>query len=80
MLFWMPNSRRRASHDLPLGGERGGGYHCRPANNVILVPVQALHQLSANSYCRLRGGERKPALRIVTVGLQDAALPRSRPA
>jgi len=42
------------------------------ANNVILVPVQALHQLAPGSYAVFVMTNGKPTLRIVTVGIQDS--------
>jgi multidrug efflux pump subunit AcrA (membrane-fusion protein) len=41
------------------------------ANNVILVPVQALHELSPNNYSVFVVVNGKPTLKTVTVGLQD---------
>jgi HlyD family secretion protein len=57
---------------LPLGVSASVDVIAAQANNVILVPVQALHQLSPGNYAVfvMTGG--KPTLRIVTVGLQDS--------
>jgi multidrug efflux pump subunit AcrA (membrane-fusion protein) len=41
------------------------------ARNVVLVPIQALHQLSANSYAVFVMVNGTPTLRVVTIGLQD---------
>jgi multidrug efflux pump subunit AcrA (membrane-fusion protein) len=56
---------------LPLGVTAAVDVIAAQANNVVLVPVQALHQLSANSYAVFVVVGGKPTLRIVTVGLQD---------
>jgi RND family efflux transporter MFP subunit len=56
---------------LPLGVSASVDVIAAQANNVVLVPVQALHQLSANSYAVFVVVNGKPILRIVTVGLQD---------
>jgi multidrug efflux pump subunit AcrA (membrane-fusion protein) len=56
---------------LPLGVTASVDVIAAQANNVVLVPVQALHQLSANSYAVFVVVNGKPILRIVTVGLQD---------
>jgi multidrug efflux pump subunit AcrA (membrane-fusion protein) len=56
---------------LPLGVTAAVDVIAAQANNVVLVPVQALHQLSANSYAVFVVVGGKPILRIVTVGLQD---------
>jgi RND family efflux transporter MFP subunit len=61
-----------ATLKLPLGVSASVDVVAAQANNVILVPVQALHQLSPGNYAVfvMTGG--KPTLRIVTVGLQDS--------
>ena len=56
---------------LPLGVTAAVDVIAAQANNVVLVPVQALHQLSASSYAVFVVVAGKPILRIVTVGLQD---------
>jgi RND family efflux transporter MFP subunit len=51
-----------ASVDI-IGGE---------ATNVLLVPVEALHQISAGQYSVFVMVDGKPEVRMVEVGLQDA--------
>ena len=41
------------------------------ANNVVLIPVEALHQLTAGSYFVFVMQSGKPVLTTVQVGLQD---------
>jgi HlyD family secretion protein len=62
-----------ATLTLPLGVSASVDVIAAQANNVILVPVQALHQLSPGNYAVfvMIGG--KPTLRIVTIGLQDSS-------
>ncbi len=57
---------------LPLGVTASVDVIAAQARNVVLVPVQAVHQLSANSYAVFVMTNGKPVLRIVTVGLEDA--------
>jgi HlyD family secretion protein len=57
---------------LPLGVSASVDVIAAQANNVILVPVQALHQLSPGNYAVFVVVSGKPVLRIVTVGLQDS--------
>ena len=56
---------------LPLGVTASVDIIAAQANNVILVPVQALHELSPNNYAVFLMVGGKPTLKIVTVGLQD---------
>jgi len=56
---------------LPLGVSASVDVIAAEARNVVLVPVQALHQLSANSYAVFVVVNGKPTLRVVTIGLQD---------
>lgn len=61
-----------ATPQLPLGVTASVDVIAAQANNAILVPVQALHQLSPNNYAVFVMTNGKPTLRIVTVGLQDS--------
>jgi RND family efflux transporter MFP subunit len=57
---------------LPIGVEASIDVISGQANNAVLIPVEALHQLSDGSYTvfvMTQGG--KPVLRVVTVGLKD---------
>ena len=56
---------------LPLGVTASVDIIAAQANNVVLVPVQALHELSPNNYAVFVVVNGKPVLKIVTVGLQD---------
>ena len=56
---------------LPLGVTASVDIIAAQANNVVLVPVQALHELSPNNYAVFVMVGGKPTLKIVTVGLQD---------
>jgi macrolide-specific efflux system membrane fusion protein len=56
---------------LPLGVSASVEVIAAQAKNVVLVPVEALHELSANSYAVFVMESGKPVLRTVTVGLQD---------
>jgi RND family efflux transporter MFP subunit len=56
---------------LPLGVTASVDVIAAQANNVVLVPVQALHELSPNNYAVFVVVGGKPTLKIVTVGLQD---------
>jgi RND family efflux transporter MFP subunit len=56
---------------LPLGVTASVDIIASQANNVVLVPVQALHELSPNNYSVFVVVGGKPTLRTVTVGLQD---------
>jgi RND family efflux transporter MFP subunit len=56
---------------LPLGVTASVDIIAAQANNVVLVPVQALHELSPNNYAVFVVVGGKPTLKIVTVGLQD---------
>jgi HlyD family secretion protein len=58
---------------LPLGVTASVDIIAAQANNVILVPVPALHQLSPGNYAVFVVVNGKPTLRIVTVGLQDSS-------
>ena len=62
-----------ATLSLPLGVTASVDVIAAQANNVILVPVQALHELSPNNYAVFIMLNGKPTLRIVTVGLQDSS-------
>lgn len=61
-----------ATLTLPLGVSASVDIIAAQANNVIEVPVQALHQLSPGNYAVFVVVGGKPTLRIVTVGLQDS--------
>ncbi len=61
-----------ATLNLPLGVSASVDVIAAQANNVIEVPVQALHELSPGNYAVFVVVGGKPTLRIVTVGLQDA--------
>jgi HlyD family secretion protein len=61
-----------AALKLPLGVSGSVDVIAAQATNVILVPVQALHQLSPGNYAVFVMTAGKPSLRIVTVGLQDS--------
>jgi RND family efflux transporter MFP subunit len=56
---------------LPLGVTASVDIIAAQANNVVLVPVAALHQLSPNNFAVFVMVNGKPTLRTVTVGLQD---------
>jgi RND family efflux transporter MFP subunit len=56
---------------LPLGVTASVDVIAAQANNVVLVPVQALHELSPNNYAVFVVVNGTPTLKIVTVGLQD---------
>jgi RND family efflux transporter MFP subunit len=56
---------------LPLGVTASVDIIQSQANNVILVPVQALHELSPNNYSVFLMVNGTPTLKTVTVGLQD---------
>jgi RND family efflux transporter MFP subunit len=56
---------------LPLGVTASVDIIAAQANNVVLVPVQALHELSPNNYAVFVVVNGKPTLKLVTVGLQD---------
>jgi RND family efflux transporter MFP subunit len=56
---------------LPLGVTASVDVIAAQANNVILVPVQALHELSPNNYAVFVMVNGTPTLKIVTVGLND---------
>jgi HlyD family secretion protein len=58
---------------LPLGVTASVDVIAAQANNVVLVPVQALHELSPNNYAVFVMTNGKPILRLVTVGLQDSS-------
>ena len=60
-----------ATLTLPLGVTASVDIVAAQANNVVLVPVQALHELSPNNYAVFVVVNGKPVLKIVTVGLQD---------
>jgi HlyD family secretion protein len=56
---------------LPVGVEAAVDVIAAQANNVVLVPVEALHKLSDNSYTVFVMKNGKPTLTVVEVGLQD---------
>ena len=56
---------------LPLGVTASVDIIQAQANNVVLVPVQALHELSPNNYAVFVMVNGTPTLKTVTVGLQD---------
>ena len=56
---------------LPVGVEAAVDVISGQANNVVLIPVEALHQLSDGSYTVFVMTNGKPVLRTVTVGLKD---------
>jgi RND family efflux transporter MFP subunit len=56
---------------LPVGVEAAIDVISGQANNAVLVPVEALHQLSDSSYTVFVMSNGKPVLRTVTVGLKD---------
>jgi RND family efflux transporter MFP subunit len=56
---------------LPLGVTASVDIIAAQANNVILVPVSALQELSPNNYSVYLMVNGTPTLRAVTVGLQD---------
>ena len=56
---------------LPIGVEASIDVISGQATNAVLVPVEALHQLSDNSYTVFVMSNGKPVLRSVTVGLKD---------
>ncbi len=56
---------------LPVGVEAAIDVISGQANNAVLVPVEALHKLSDNSYTVFVMVNGKPTLTSVEVGLQD---------
>ncbi len=56
---------------LPLGVTAAVDVIAAQANNVVLVPVQALHELSPNNYAVFLMVNGTPTLKLVTVGLND---------
>jgi HlyD family secretion protein len=56
---------------LPVGVEAGIDVISGQALNAVLVPVEALHKLSDNSYTVFVMENGKPVLRTAEVGLQD---------
>ena len=56
---------------LPVGVEAAIDVISGQATNAVLVPVEALHKLSDNSYTVFVMENGKPVLRTVVVGLQD---------
>jgi multidrug efflux pump subunit AcrA (membrane-fusion protein) len=59
------------SDRLPLGVSASVDIIAAQAENVVLVPVEALHKLSSGNYAVFVMESEKPVLRMVTVGLQD---------
>ncbi len=60
-----------ATLSLPLGVTASVDIIAAQANNVVEVPVQALHELSPNNYAVFVMKNGTPTLTLVTVGLQD---------
>jgi HlyD family secretion protein len=56
---------------LPVGVEASIDVISGQAENAVLVPVEALHQLSDGSYTIFVMADGKPTLRVVEVGLKD---------
>jgi RND family efflux transporter MFP subunit len=56
---------------LPIGVEASIDVISGQATNAVLIPVEALHQLSDGSYTVFVMTNGKPVLRTVTVGLKD---------
>ena len=56
---------------LPLGVSANVDVVAAQVRNAVLVPIQALHQLSPGNYAVFVMVGGKPTLRVVTVGLQD---------
>jgi HlyD family secretion protein len=59
------------SDRLPLGVSASVDIIAAQAENVVLVPVEALHKLSSGNYAVFVMESEKPVLRTVTVGLRD---------
>jgi HlyD family secretion protein len=59
------------SDPLPLGVSASVDIIAAQANNVVLIPVEALHQLSDGSYFVFILQSGKPVLTTVKIGLQD---------
>jgi HlyD family secretion protein len=57
---------------LPLGVSASVDVIAEQAKNVVLVPVEALHELSAGSYTVFVMESGKPVLRTVQVGIMDS--------
>jgi RND family efflux transporter MFP subunit len=57
---------------LPLGVNASVDVIAEQAKNVVLVPVEALHELSAGSYTVFVMESGKPVLRTVQVGIMDS--------
>jgi HlyD family secretion protein len=57
---------------LPLGVSASVDVVAAQALNVVLIPVQALHELATDSFAVFLVTDGKPTLQMVTVGLQDA--------
>ena len=73
---WVLLDQKQASGatlSLPLGVSASVDVIAAQANNVVLVPLAALHELSPNNYAVFKMVNGKPTLTIVTVGLQDAS-------
>lgn len=68
-----PKQASGAKLTLPLGVSASVDIIAAQANNVVLVPVPALHELSPGNYAVFVVTNGKPVLRIVTVGLQDSS-------
>jgi HlyD family secretion protein len=57
---------------LPLGVSASVDVIAAQAKNAVLVPVEALHELSTNSYAVFVMESGKPVLRTVEVGIKDS--------
>jgi RND family efflux transporter MFP subunit len=57
---------------LPFGTSASVDVIGGQANNVLLVPIEALHQISPGQYSVFVMVNGKPEVRMVEVGLQDA--------
>jgi len=60
------------SDPLPLGVSASVDVIAAQAKNVVLVPVEALHELSAGNYAVFVMESGKPVLRTVKVGIMDS--------
>ena len=71
-LAGLDETPKSGNDPLPLGVSAGVDVIAAQAKNVVLVPVEALHELSAGNYAVFVVESGKPILRTVEVGLQDA--------
>jgi len=65
---------------LPIGVEASIDVISGQATNAVLIPVEALHQLSDGSYTVFVMTNGKPVLRTVTVSLKDDTYAEINPA